>query len=112
LGTFSMASEGMDIPKLNTIILASPKSDVIQSVGRILREKANVRTHHPLIIDFKDTHPNLSMFVRQCEKRIKFYKKCNHEILIYEQDGSKTKLEKKKPKKKKEVYEITECLID
>ena len=29
LGTFSMASEGMDIPKLNTIILASPKSDVM-----------------------------------------------------------------------------------
>ena len=27
-----MASEGMDIPKLNTIILASPKSDIVQSV--------------------------------------------------------------------------------
>ena len=38
LGTFSMASEGMDIPKLNTIVLASPKSDVVQSVGRILRK--------------------------------------------------------------------------
>ena len=38
-----MASEGMDIPKLNTIVLASPKSDVDKSVGRILREKANVR---------------------------------------------------------------------
>ena len=42
LGTFSMAAEGMDIPKLNTIILASPKSDVVQAVGRIMREKANV----------------------------------------------------------------------
>ena len=39
LGTYSMASEGMDIPKLNTIILGSPKSDVVQSVGRILRQK-------------------------------------------------------------------------
>ena len=39
LGTYSMASEGMDIPKLNTIFLASPKSDVVQSVGRILRKK-------------------------------------------------------------------------
>merc|ERR1711934_100440 len=29
-------SEGMDIPKLNTVILASPKTDVEQSVGRIL----------------------------------------------------------------------------
>ena len=49
-----MASEGMDIPKLNTIILSSPKSDVVQSVGRILREKADVRKFHPLVIDIKD----------------------------------------------------------
>ena len=111
LGTFSMASEGMDIPKLNTIILASPKSDVVQSVGRILREKADARKFHPLIIDFKDIHPNLSIFSKQGDKRIAFYKKSNHEIHIYGQDGSKNKLEKRK-KKKKEVYEIQECLID
>jgi len=114
LGTFSMASEGMDIPKLNTIILASPKSDVVQSVGRILREKADARKFHPLVIDIKDTHPNLSMFAKQCEKRIAFYKKSNHVIHVYEQDGSKTKLEKRKPRTKvaKAVYEIKECLID
>tara|TARA_B110000495_G_C23005725_1_gene594128 strand:+ start:506 stop:1960 length:1455 start_codon:yes stop_codon:yes gene_type:complete len=113
LGTFSMASEGMDIPKLNTIVLASPKSDVVQSVGRILREKANVRTHHPLVIDFKDTHPNLGMFQKQCEKRIKYYKKCNHEIHIYQMNGPKVKIEKKQTnKKKKEIYDIKECLID
>jgi len=114
LGTFSMASEGMDIPKLNTIVLASPKSDVVQSVGRILREKACVRTHHPLIIDIKDTHPNLGMFSKQCEKRIKYYKKCNHEIHCYQMDGQREKIDKRQPKKGKvkEVYEIGECLID
>ena len=112
LGTFSMASEGMDIPKLNTIILASPKSDVVQSVGRILREKADARKFHPLVIDFKDTHPNLGMFNKQCEKRIAFYKRSNHVIHIYDQDGSKTKLEKRKAHQKKEIYEIAECLID
>jgi superfamily II DNA or RNA helicase len=114
LGTFSMASEGMDIPKLNTIILASPKSDVVQSIGRILRETADTRKFHPLVIDFKDTHPNLSLFDKQCDKRIVFYKKSNHEIHIYGQEGSKTKLEKRKPRNKvaKEIYEITECLID
>ena len=112
LGTFSMASEGMDIPKLNTIILASPKSDVVQSVGRILREKADARKFHPLVIDFKDTHPNLGMFNKQCEKRIAFYKRSNHVIHIYDQDGSKTKLEKRKSHQKKEIYEIAECLID
>ena len=112
LGTYSMASEGMDIPKLNTIVLASPKSDVVQSVGRILREKADVRKFHPLIIDFLDINPNLSVFSKQCDKRISFYKKNNYEMHIYKIDGSKEKIEKRKSKKKKEIYEIKECLID
>ena len=115
LGTYSMASEGMDIPKLNTIVLASPKSDVVQSVGRILREKASVRKFHPLIIDIVDTHPNLSVFNKQCDKRIVFYKKNNYEIHMYHKDNTKTKVEKRKSRKKKEVkelHEIKECLID
>tara|TARA_A200000113_G_scaffold80138_1_gene71208 strand:+ start:26 stop:1477 length:1452 start_codon:yes stop_codon:yes gene_type:complete len=112
LGTYSMASEGMDIPKLNTIFLASPKSDVVQSVGRILREKASVRKFHPLVVDFLDVHPNLGVFSKQCDKRISFYKKNNHEIHIYHNDGSKTKLEKRKPRKKKEIHEINICLIE
>ena len=101
LGTYSMASEGMDIPKLNTIFLASPKSDVVQSVGRILREKADVRKFHPLIIDFKDIHPNLVMFSKQCDKRLVYYKRNNHEIHLYAMDGSKEKIEKRKKRSKK-----------
>ena len=42
LATFSMASEGMDIPSLDTVILSSPKSDVEQSVGRIFHVRNNV----------------------------------------------------------------------
>ena len=112
LGTYSMASEGMDIPKLNTIVLASPKSDVVQSVGRILREKANVRKFHPLVVDFIDTHPNLGVFSKQCNKRIAYYKKCNHDIHTYHMDGTKTKIEKRKARKKKELHEINICLIE
>ena len=103
----------MDIPKLNTIVLASPKSDVVQSIGRILREKEEVRKFHPLVIDIKDTHPNLAMFEKQCEKRIIYYKKSNHNIHIYKSNGSIEKIEKrKKYKKKKEIYEMNECLLD
>ena len=79
LGTFSMASEGMDIPKLNTCILGSPKSDVEQSVGRIFREKACDRTHHPLIIDIID---DFSLFKRQSEKRQTLYKKMNFKLFM------------------------------
>jgi superfamily II DNA or RNA helicase len=100
LGTFSMASEGMDIPKLNTIVLASPKSDVIQSVGRILREKASSRLFHPLVIDLKDCHPNLGFFEKQCEKRITYYKQQNHEISLISVDGTISKIATKGPTKK------------
>ena len=79
LGTFSMASEGMDIPKLDTIILSTPKSDIIQSVGRILRKKPEDRIYIPLIIDIND---NFSMFINQSKKRLKYYKKCSYNILF------------------------------
>ena len=107
LGTFSMAAEGMDIPKLNTIILASPKSDVVQAVGRIMREKANVRKFHPLIIDINDTHSNFQTFKRQSQKRITFYKKQKYKILMHRTDGTIEEYKKLKKIAKKGV-----CLID
>lgn len=112
LGTFSMASEGMDIPKLNTIILASPKSDVVQSVGRIMREKADKREFHPLIIDIRDSHPNLKVFEKQSDKRITFYKKQNYDIHLHNLDGSVEKIEKRKKKKKQEYFETNEYLLE
>ena len=72
LGTYHMASEGMDIPALNTVLLASPKSDVKQSVGRILR-----KTDHevlPTIIDVVDM--SFPCFARQQHIRKRFYKTC------------------------------------
>ena len=98
--------------KLNTIILASPKSDVIQSVGRILREKADKRKFHPLVIDIKDTHPNMKIFNKQCDKRTQFYKKNNHDITLYKIDGSKEKIKKRKTKKELPIHELDVCLID
>jgi superfamily II DNA or RNA helicase len=109
LGTYSMAAEGMDIPKLNTIILSSPKSDVVQAVGRIMREKANVRKFHPLIIDIHDTHPTFGTFKRQCQKRITFYRQQKYTILLHKVDG--TVEEYKKVKKDKQVQKGI-CLIE
>ena len=87
LGTFSMASEGMDIPKLDTLILASPKSDIVQSVGRILRKKPEDRLYTPLIIDINDM---FSMFINQSKKREKYYNKCKYNITKVKNEKIKT----------------------
>jgi superfamily II DNA or RNA helicase len=44
---------GLDIPTLDTVVLATPKSDIKQSVGRILRETAG-KKNEPLILDIVD----------------------------------------------------------
>jgi superfamily II DNA or RNA helicase len=41
-GTMQMAQEGLDLPHLNTLILATPKSDIEQAVGRILRKESEI----------------------------------------------------------------------
>lgn len=38
LATYQMASVGLDIPTLNTVIFGSPRSEVTQAFGRILRK--------------------------------------------------------------------------
>jgi len=77
LGTFSMASEGFDCKELDSIVFASPKSSIEQSVGRILRKKKEDRTKIPLVIDIID---DFSVFGRQGDKRVRFYKKNKYEI--------------------------------
>ena len=77
LATFSYAAEGMDVPGLDTLILASPKSDIEQSVGRILRQKAGDRAITPLVYDFVDA---FSLFERQGAKRAAFYRKFKYRI--------------------------------
>jgi len=78
LATFQLASEGMDIPTLNTLILASPVSSIEQAIGRIQRQKAGSRKYIPLVIDIID---EFSIFEMQGRKRLKFYKQNDYKIL-------------------------------
>ncbi len=75
LGTFPMANEGLDIKSLNGLVIASPKSDIIQTVGRILRQKHEGL--NPLIIDVVD---QFSVFSNQAKKRFEFYRKNKYQI--------------------------------
>ncbi len=76
LATYSMCSEGLDIPSLTTEFLITPKTDVVQIVGRILRAKHPITT--PTIYDFIDSHDN---FQKQWLKRKSYYKKQNYRII-------------------------------
>lgn len=73
--TFQMAQEGLDIDRLNTIILATPKPDVNQAVGRILRKVLANGDVRPVVIDIVD---KLNVFVKQGEKRETFYEKSKY----------------------------------
>jgi len=75
IATYAMASEGLDIKTLTTLIMASPKTDVCQSVGRILR----VKHGRPLVIDIVDQQ---DIFRNQWQKRRAYYVKQNYDILM------------------------------
>lgn len=75
IATYAMASEGLDIKTLTTLIMASPKTDVCQSVGRILRTKHQ----QPLVIDIIDNH---DLFIRQWTKRKSYYTKQKYKIIM------------------------------
>ena len=109
LGTFSMASEGFDCKyPLDSIILTSPKSNIEQAVGRILRQEVKERKYTPLVIDMSDSF--CSMFVSQGKKRIKFYEKNKYNITMFDKDNNKieylSNAEKKKKKTEQNVLDF------
>jgi hypothetical protein len=54
--------------------MATPKTDIEQSVGRILREKHS----NPVVVDIVDSH---DLFKNQWKKRKTFYKRENYKII-------------------------------
>lgn len=86
IATYAMASEALDIKTLTTLIMATPKTDIEQSIGRILREKHS----NPIVVDIIDSH---NLFKNQWKKRKAFYKKENYKIVyttsqIYNPDST------------------------
>lgn len=78
--TYGMAQEGLDIDRLNTIILATSQSDVVQAVGRIMRKILKNGDVRPLIIDLVD---NFSSFKNWALEREKFYGRTKYAMYYY-----------------------------
>lgn len=72
--TYQLAKEGLDIPSLDCVVLATPKKDpitVVQSVGRVGRKSAGKT--YGTVIDIVDT--GFSIFQNYARKRRNIYKK-------------------------------------
>jgi len=96
LASYGMASEALDIPALNTLIMATPRRSIEQSVGRILRSKDHII--QPLIIDIVDLIPFMD---KQGFERRKFYKKLKYQIKLIDVEENEILGEE----------DITECKI-
>jgi superfamily II DNA or RNA helicase len=75
IATYAMCKEGFDVPTLNTLMMATPRPDIDQIVGRILRVEKSARKIHPLILDVVDPQ-----FRRQFQERNGLYKKRNYTV--------------------------------
>jgi superfamily II DNA or RNA helicase len=73
LATYQMAAEGLDIKTLSVLVMATPKTDIVQTVGRILR----VKHSQPVVVDIIDSH---ELFQNQWRQRVTYYKKCNYNV--------------------------------
>ncbi len=110
LGTYAMASEGLDIKSLSGLVMATPKSDVIQTVGRILRTTDGDK----VIVDVVDPH---DIFKNQFTKRRVFYNKQKYlikrtnvkEFRECIKSGEDIKWEYMKGRKERTVFD--DCLL-
>lgn len=69
IATYALTSEGFDVPALNTLVLATPASDVEQSCGRVMRGTSSTAS---LIVDVLD---QWGVCFAQHAKRRAFYNK-------------------------------------
>jgi superfamily II DNA or RNA helicase len=106
--SYSLAKEGLDIDRLNTVVLTTSEKDVIQSVGRAMRKILKDGDMRPLIIDFAD---NLSSFKNHLRLRKQFYNQSKFIVETYELQDDKIENITYDDSVKMDKVEF-ECIID
>ena len=76
ISTYHFFAEGQDVPRLDTLLLCTPRSNIEQAVGRILRPSKTKQP--PIIVDIWD---NYSVFPYMKNKRAGFYYKSKYNII-------------------------------
>ena len=109
LASYSMAKEAMDIPILDTLLMVTSKSNIEQSVGRIMRKTTYPDDRPPLVIDIID---NFSSFRSQSYKRQKFYNKKRYPITEFSVDIENINLIKDEIKSSTTIEDIPNDLPD
>jgi len=72
--TYSLAKEGLDIPRLDRLYLTTPQKDyavIVQSVGRVARVFEGKQ--QPIVYDYVD---NIKSLLKSYKKRCTSYRKC------------------------------------
>jgi superfamily II DNA or RNA helicase len=80
LATYQLAKEGLDVPKLDYVVFATPQKDettVVQSAGRVGR-KADGK-EFGTVIDYVD---DFGLLLGYSKKRNNYYKKLEYEIIV------------------------------
>lgn len=77
LATYKMMGEGTNLPWLDACVLTTPRADVRQIVGRILREYPDKRT--PVVFDIRDR--SCGAFAAYARKRAKWYREVGAEVV-------------------------------
>ena len=75
LASYGLAAEGLDEPSLSALIMATPRGDVEQAVGRVLRKHPGKLP--PVVVDFADKY---SAFCNQANGRRRQYKRFGYDV--------------------------------
>ena len=75
VATYKCADDGLDIPSLDTLVLATTRSNLEQPVGRILRVHPNKQT--PMVIEIVD---NFSIFSGMAHSHTRWYSEMRYNV--------------------------------
>jgi superfamily II DNA or RNA helicase len=81
LATYQYAATALDLPTMDTLILATPKKDVRQALWRVARDSEGKR--QPVVVDIVDTAPTklgTAMISGMANARLRIYKQLEYEV--------------------------------